>query len=180
MELWDAYDRSGNKLNFSIKRGETIPQNVYHILSDTVVRHQDGTYLLMQRAWELRRWAGMFQVGAGGHVLKGETPIECAIRELKEESGIVCNDLEELYIAVVDEQQSIFYGYLCITDCPKDSICLQKGETIAYKWVSREEFIAYMDSDDCMDTQKTRLKEYVDSIRQISVSQLVENHRKQY
>lgn len=32
---------------------------------------------------------------------------------------------------------------------------LIKGETIAYKWVSKEEFIAYMDSDDCMDTQKT-------------------------
>ena len=56
-------------------------------------------------------------------------------------------------------------AYLCITDCPKDAIRLQEGETITYKWVSKEEFIAYMDSNDCMDTQKTRLKEFVDSIR---------------
>ena len=119
----------------------------------------------MQRAWEMKNWSGMYQVGAGGHAIKGETPIECAIRELEEESGIVSNDLEELYITVVDEKQAIFYNYLCVTDCPKDSIRLQQGETIAYKWVSKEEFIAYMDSDDCMDTQKTRLKEFVDSIR---------------
>ncbi len=58
-----------------------------------------------------------------------------------------------------------FYNYLCVTDCPKDSIRLQQGETIAYQWVSREEFIAYMDSGDCMDIQKVRLKEFVDSIR---------------
>lgn len=165
MELWDAYDRNGIKLNFDLKRGDVIPPNVYHLLCDTVVRHEDGTYLLMQRAWELKNWAGMFQVGAGGHAIKGESPIECAIRELKEEAGIVCNDLEELYITVVDKQHAIFHGFLCVTDCPKDGICLQEGETITYKWVSKEEFIAYMDSDNCMDTQKIRLKAFVDSIR---------------
>ena len=165
MELWDAYDKNGKKLDFVIERGESIPVDAYHLLCDTVVRHQDGTYLLMQRAWELKNWSGMYQVGAGGHAIKGETPIECAKRELEEESGIVCNDLEELYITIEDEKQAIFHNYLCVTDCPKDSIRLQQGETIAYKWVSKEEFIAYMDSDNCMDIQKARLKKFVDSIR---------------
>ena len=37
--------------------------------------------------------------------------------------------------------------------------------TPLYHELTVKEFIAYMDSDDCMDTQKTRLKEFVDSIR---------------
>lgn len=165
MEYWDAYDKNGNKLNFDLIRGEPIPANVYHLLCDTIVLHQDGIYLLMQRDYKLKTWAGIFQVGAGGHAIKGENPVEYAIRELREETGILRIELEELYISIVDDEQAIFYGYLGITDCPKDSVCLQEGETIAYKWVSKEEFVAFVDSENCMNTQKKRLKKYVDSIR---------------
>lgn len=144
MEIWDAYDKNERLFGFDLKRGEKLNPNVYHMLCDTVVRHQDGTFLLMQRAMKLKNWPGMFQVGAGGHAIKGETPIECAKRELVEESGIICDDLIELYKVVMEEKQAIFHGFLCVTDCPKDSIRLQEGETIAYKWVSRDEFIEYM------------------------------------
>ena len=119
----------------------------------------------MQRDYQLKTWAGMFQVGAGGHAIKGELPAECAIRELREEAGIFRIELKELYISIVDDEQAIFYGYLGVTDCPKDSIRLQEGETIAYKWVSKDEFVAFVNSENCMDTQKKRLKNYVDSIR---------------
>lgn len=27
MEFWDAYDKNGNKLNFDLIRGESIPEN---------------------------------------------------------------------------------------------------------------------------------------------------------
>lgn len=165
MEHWDAYDRNGNKLSFDLVRGMPIPANVYHLLCDTVVIHQDGTYLLMQRDYRAKTWAGMYQVGAGGHAIKGETPVECAIRELREETGILCSELKELYISIVDDEQAIFYGYLCVTNCEKNSVRLQEGETIAYKWVSKDEFVAYMDSEDCMETQKVRLTDYVNSIR---------------
>lgn len=107
----------------------------------------------------------MYQVGAGGHAIKGECPVECAIRELREEAGILRIELKELYISIVEDEQAIFYGYLGVTDCPKDSVRLQEGETIAYKWVSKDEFIAFVDSENCMDTQKKRLKNYVNSIR---------------
>ncbi|AGS05422.1 MAG: hypothetical protein E6382_03170 [Streptococcus lutetiensis] len=29
--------------------GEKIPKGVYHLVSEVIVRHQDGTYLLTQR-----------------------------------------------------------------------------------------------------------------------------------
>jgi len=49
MELWDAYDRNENKLDFDLIRGEPIPAGAYHLVCDTVVRHVDGDYLIMRR-----------------------------------------------------------------------------------------------------------------------------------
>ena len=64
-------------------------------------------------------------------------PLDCAIRELREETGIDTNDLME--VGRVTTNDTIYVEYLCVTDCDKSSVTLQTGETIAYKWVSREE-----------------------------------------
>ena len=167
MELWDAYDRNENKLGFDLIRDEPIPAGAYHLVCDTVVRHIDGSYLLMQRDLNKKGWPGFFEVGTGGSALKGESPIEGALRELAEESGIIAtaDDLVKIHHHVSDTTHSIYYKYLCVTDCPKDSVTLQEGETIAYKWVTKEEFLSFMDSDECIDVQRESMKDFLDSIR---------------
>lgn len=51
MELWDAYDRHGNKLpGVTLRRGEPVPEGMYHLVSEVLVRHTDGSFLLMRRA----------------------------------------------------------------------------------------------------------------------------------
>lgn len=59
------------------------------------MKHTDGTYLLMQRDYK-KQFGGKWELTAGGSALQGESPLECAIRELREETGIVCSDLKEL------------------------------------------------------------------------------------
>ena len=159
MELWDAYDRNQNKLGFDLVRGEAIPKGAYHLVCDTVVRHIDGDYLIMQRDFHKIAYPGFYEVGTGGSVLKGESPLEGAVRELSEESGIMAteDELTQLHLYICDKTQSIYYKYLCITDCPKDSITLQEGETIDYKWLSKDEFLAFMESDKAIDVQRERL-----------------------
>ena len=50
MEIWDAYNKHFEKLEgMSLIRGEPIPEGIYHLVSDVIVRHTDGDYLLMQR-----------------------------------------------------------------------------------------------------------------------------------
>lgn len=34
-----------------------------------------------------------------------------------------------------------FVEYLCVTKCDKNSIVLQEGETVDYKWVNREDIL---------------------------------------
>ena len=51
LELRDAYDNCFNKIeNITLIRRNTIPKGYYHLVCDIIVRHVDGTYLIMQRA----------------------------------------------------------------------------------------------------------------------------------
>ena len=100
--------------------------------------------MLMQRD-RRKHFGGMWEATAGGSALQGETPLECAVRELREETGIVSKDLKELGRVTTDN--TIYVEFLCIADCKKDSIILQDGETIAYKWVNAGELIAMKKSE---------------------------------
>lgn len=140
MELWDAYDKDFNKIkNRTLIRGERIPEGLFHLVCDILVKHTDGTYLLMQRD-KRKHFGGMWEATAGGSALQNESPLDCAVRELREETGIDSNDLIE--VGRVTTNDTIYVEFLCVTNCDKDSVTLQAGETIAYKWVSRDELIA--------------------------------------
>ena len=139
MELWDAYDAHLNVIAGQVLvRGEKIPKGVYHLVSEVIVRHQDGTYLLTQRD-SRKNLGGMWEATAGGSALQGESPLECAKRELREETGIVTGDFFEVGRVLHQRHQTYYVNYLCHTDVDKDSIVLQEGETSAYKWVTDEE-----------------------------------------
>lgn len=137
VEIWDAYDRQFNKIeNVILERGRAVPDGMYHLVCEIIVKHNDGTYLLMQRDLK-KHLGGMWELTAGGSALKGETPIECAVRELREETGIVSYNLQELKRIIHDGHNSLYVEYLCITDWDKNAVILQDGETVDYKWVDK-------------------------------------------
>lgn len=141
MERWDAYDKNFNKIDgLTLTRGVEIPDGVYHLVCDIIVRHRDGEYLLMQRD-SRKHFGGMWEATAGGSAFLGESPLECAKRELFEETGISSEKLIEVGRVVSDEHRSLYVEFLCETDCDKDSVVLQEGETSDYKWVSRDELV---------------------------------------
>lgn len=140
MELWDAYDKDLNIVNdISLVKGKPIPEGLFHLVCDILVKHIDGTYLLMQRDTK-KSYGGMWEATAGGSALRGETSLDCAFRELYEETGIKADKLEE--IGRDSNSNTIYVEFLCVTDCEKDSIKLQPGETMAYKWVNRSELMS--------------------------------------
>ena len=53
--------------------------------------------LVTQRDYNKPNYPGLFESGAAGSILKGETFLVGAIRELREETGIDKIDDEELY-----------------------------------------------------------------------------------
>lgn len=159
MEIWDGYFIDGTLANCDLVRGEPIPDGLYHLVSDVLVRHIDGDYLLMRRSPNKETYARYFEATAGGSALKGENSLICAKRELFEETGIVADSFIEIgrYVST----NTIFYSYLCTTDCDKTSIILQDGETDLYKWVSEKEFIDFVNSNEVIDSQKLRYNAFL-------------------
>ena len=142
MEIWDAYNMEFEKIEgMTLIRGETIPDGVYHLVSDVIVRHADGTYLLMQRD-SRKHFGGMWEATAGGSALTREGPLACAIRELREETGIESEELTEVGRVVNDHNHTLYVEFLCVTDCEKEQVTLQEGETSAFRWVTKDELVS--------------------------------------
>lgn len=149
MELWDAYDKEFNIIkDMTLVRGEEskIPTGIYHMVVLILVRHTDGQYLLMRRS-PGKAYPLYWEATAGGSVLQGETAMEGALRELREETGINVGTLEEMERFVKDETHSVYFVFVCVTDCDKESIILQEGETCDYKWIDKEELLSMGDGE---------------------------------
>lgn len=147
MEIWDAYDKDFNKIEgVFLIRGEPIPDKCFHLVSDIIVQHNDGSYLLMQRDAR-KHLGGMWEVTAGGSALQGESPFDCAIRELHEETGILSDTLTELGRVLHYGSKTIYVEFLCQTNADKNSVILQEGETTAYKWVTADELKSIPEGD---------------------------------
>lgn len=72
MELWDAYLADGTPAGRDLVRGEPIPEGLRHLVSEVLVRHADGDFLLMQRAFTKPSYPGLYEATAGGACLKAK------------------------------------------------------------------------------------------------------------
>ena len=159
MEIWDGYLVDGTLADRDLMRGGPIPKGLFHLVSEILVRHIDGNYLLMRRDPRKPNYGGFFEATAGGSALKGEDKLTCARRELLEETGISAENFTE--IGRYTSHDTIYYVFLCVTDCDKSSVSLQEGETVSYKWVSERDFIAFVNSNEMIDAQKERYHKYL-------------------
>jgi len=158
MELWDAYDKTGAIIpGVTLVRGAPVPDGCFHLVCDILVRHTDGSYLLMRRAKQ-KHFGGMWEATAGGSAVKGETPHDCAKRELLEETGIHADHLTEIGRVLHEGHRTYYVLYLCVTDCDKDSVTLQPGETDAFRWAS-EERLCNMTPDELCTTRMQQFYE---------------------
>lgn len=50
---------------------QTIADGMYHLVGEVIVKHIDGTYLIMQRDFK-KHYGGMWELTAGGSALLGK------------------------------------------------------------------------------------------------------------
>lgn len=161
MELWDAYDAEFSLIKgVTLKRGEVISDGVFHLVCDIIVRHTDGEYLIMQRD-QRKHYGGLWEATAGGSALIGESPQACAVRELYEETGIRADRLTEVGRVVDESCHSIYVEYLCVTDCDKDAVVLQDGETSDFRWVDKNTLLS-MKGDELITE---RMELFIDELK---------------
>jgi len=145
MEIWDLYNEEREKTGETLVRGQSIPQGRYHIVIGAWVMNSLGQILLSQRQSNIPN--PNYWECTGGSVLAGESSLEGAVREAREELGIVLNPENAIlfYQRRRDEAQDFCDAWVFRADATIDSLKLQKEEVAAAKWVSKEElYEAYL------------------------------------
>lgn len=137
-EIWDACDREGNPLGFDLVRGEPIPEGARHLVAEVLAATTDGRVLITQRHPD-KMWGGCWEY-TGGAVLKGETPLRGALRELEEETGIAASVLYPVYVDADFREDAVYHSFAAFFDPAEQTIRLQAGETVAYDLLPYETF----------------------------------------
>ena len=136
-EYWDVYDKNRVCQNRTIKRGEPFAEGEYYVCCEVWLTNSKGEMLVTQR--HPNKKAGGLWEFVGGGVLAGETTTEAAVREVREETGILLTE-NELTLLHVYKQRNYFMDiYLVKKDVDIESLVLDKTETIDAKWVSKKE-----------------------------------------
>ena len=87
MELWDLYTEDRRLTGKTHIRGEEIPDGYYHPVVHVWIKNSKGEYLISQRSANRPAFPLMWEC-VGGSVVAGESSLEGALREVKEEVGL--------------------------------------------------------------------------------------------
>lgn len=102
-ELVAVYDEAGVAIGRA-RRAEVRDQGLWHAGGMVLVRSQDGESVYVhQRAPDKDVFPGAYDCWAGGLVAAGESPAECAVREVAEELGVTGVQLHPLFSLKFEE-----------------------------------------------------------------------------
>ncbi|MBD5115825.1 MAG: NUDIX domain-containing protein [Ruminococcaceae bacterium] len=138
VEYWDLYDRNIQKTGEVIQRGKTVPEGKYHLVCDIAVIDNMGRILLTKRHPD--KPYPLYWECSGGSVVTGEMPIDGAVRELFEETGIKAEKEELTELGITYGNHAVYFNYLLRRDIELSSLVLQSDETVDAKLADKAEY----------------------------------------
>ena len=124
-----------------MQRGENIPKGLYHLVVSAWIVNQQGQYLLSQRHPD--KQYPLYWECTGGSVLSGETSLQGAIREVKEELGITLapEQGKPIYQFRREDMQDFYDVWLFHADIDIKEMVLQKTEVVDVQWVNQDKLL---------------------------------------
>lgn len=146
IEYWDIYDKNRVFQNRTICRGAPFQEGEYYVSCEVWFQNSKGEMLITLR--NPNKKAGGLWEFVGGGVLAGETTAQAAAREVKEEIGLNIAESELLYLYEYKQRNYFMDIYLVNKDFDINDIVLDRNETIAAKWATKEELQTMIDSQE--------------------------------
>lgn len=155
-ELFQACSEQGELTVPGLSRQE-IRSGALHASSHVWIVRQgaEGSEILLQlRAYDKATWPGFWDISAAGHVDFGETPLDAAKRESKEEIGVelvgvrlrllcVRRDLIAFHEFVENE-----FRWIYLYEWQQEQAELLDGEVEELEWVSFARFFEMIQNPD--------------------------------
>ena len=174
IELWELYDKKGNKTGRTVERGKPIPKGYYHICVEVWVMNKHEEVLLTQRHPD--KPLGRYWECSGGGVIAGEECNEAAQRELREETGILMKPEQIHYLGTYTGSDWMMKTYICfLEDELYPELKLQKEEVVDAKWVKYTQTI---ETDKIFLEKAERLLKYfpiVEDLRKMLLNETVKS-----
>jgi len=125
-------------------RNEVHNKGLLHREIHVWIYNKRGEIVLQKRSENQETFPGMWDASVGGHVDLGEKPLEAAIRELKEETGLLAgpDDLElilKIHTKINDPKSSLInnalqYEYAYKFDGEENELKIEKGMATELKF----------------------------------------------
>lgn len=145
MELWDIYDKDRNKTGRTMKRGEPMKDGDYHLVVHICIFSSDGKMLIQQRQPFKDGWSNLWDITVGGSSVAGDTSIDAAVREVREEVGIQLSPAELRKTMTIDFGHGFDDFYTVTKDVDISSLKLQYEEVQQVKWADADEIKSMID-----------------------------------
>lgn len=145
MEIFDLYDINRKPLGKTMVRHGEQPKGSYRLVVHICIFNRDGKMLCQKRVASKKVYPNLWDISCGGCVDSGETSLEGAIRETKEELGL---DLPK----DVTPNLTVHFNYgfddvYCVTmDVNDADVKLQAEEVEQVKWLSQQEICDMLDA----------------------------------
>ena len=135
MEYWDLYDENLAPLHRTHRRGDPMEPGTYHLGVDVWIINPRNEILLTLRAPEKDALPDEWE-NTCGSVVAGESALEGAMRELREETGIVAGpeDLHAFFYRLAGDTH--LFTYLLRRDVALSDLTFQPGETVDAMYVT--------------------------------------------
>ena len=152
-ELWDLYDKDRNIVGKIHERGNEIEDGYYHLVVHIWIMNKDGKYLISRRDKRRENYPLKLEC-QGGSVLKGETSLDGAIRETKEEVGIDLTNIrgELIYTKIRSHFHDIMDVWLFNYDGDVDLSKATTNEVCEVMWVTKDEIKKVFDTGELVPT----------------------------
>lgn len=166
-EIWELVNKNKIKTGVLWEKGneDSMPKEMYHMAVEVWVKDKNNNLLLTQR--HLDKSYGLFWECTRGSVIAGENSREGAVRELKEETGIIAEKDRLILLGDTIKSNFIIYTYLYIIEDISIELNLQSTEVVDAKFIFIDNI--YELADNIVDSVWERFCVYEDKIRELNL-----------
>ena len=147
-ELWDILDENSSVTGRVHKRGKPMNINEYHLEVSVWIKNNKGEYLISQRSPN-KSFSNMWEC-TGGNAIAGENSLTTALKEVKEELGIILEPKNGRMIrhrlpCGISECHGLVDVWLFRQNVDISTVILAPDETSNVMWASRDKINGMID-----------------------------------